>query len=742
MRTLLTAILALTLPMSDCAAAANTEDAPTAETSAAAAAVSESPAEGQPASTLSNYEDCDSLLSHIQGEALNHVGPYGLNALGFRAMAAEESATADAADADMATASVAAADDNAAVGANGEGGGDFSGTNVQVIGVDEPDFVKTDGRRVILVRNGTLTVVDVSGAEPEITGRVLIGERQDGEMLLHGDRVLFISNSYGTIEPLAGQASDRRGVEGEIVIIDEILLDGTPRRGRSLRVEGHYVSSRSIDGTARVVLDSYPDELGFLYPRNANGEQIALEANRKVILQSQLEDWLPDYQVVSSEGSIVAEGQILACDRVYVPAEFSGFGSLSVLSFDMSEALSLGDGAATFAQGGTVYASHHNLYVATNSWLSPETFEGEDSLREIEGQYRTSLHKFSLTSGGPAKYEASGSVKGHLLNQFSMHEYDDHLFVAVTEGSSWGSDRDSESHIFALTQQGDNLAVVGGVGDMGRGEEIHSVRYIGDRAYVVTFRQVDPLYVVDLADPTAPEVLGELKIPGYSAYLHPVGDGLLAGIGRDADDEGRLQGFKASLFDVSDPANPTEIDTWTLADAQSDVDWDHRAFLWWAPEQLMIVPVWSWEKGVPTGAAVFRVSAEAGLDYQGLITHEPKDFPFTTDCYYEFNSEALDKNWEVPLLLVCSPGEVGVPTGYNCETLAQGNTSEIDLEALGTTVGPNDRFQLCWERNPVTDKRIDRSLIIGEEIWTLSLSLLQSNDLDDLDRGNRLPLPG
>ncbi len=744
MRSLLAGIMALILPLTECAGIGGTDEPPVEATTTTSTSAASPPGEVQFASTLENFDDCDALLAHVRAEAMSRVGPYGLDGdrfgpvFGARAVA-EEAAEADFAVADSAAA--APAPEPAAL-SGGDDGADFSGTNVQVIGVDEPDVVKTDGRRIITVRNGTLTVVDVTGDEPTITGRVLLGERWGGELLLHGDRVLVINNHYGTIQPLAADIGRR--YSRDIVIIDEILLDGTPRRGRSLQVEGRYVSSRSIDGTARVVIVSYPSDLGFVYPQNPKGEPIAEYANRKVVADSTLEDWLPDYRVVSSEGTVTEEGQILACDRVYVPSQFSGFGSLAVLTFDLDESLTLGDGASTFAAGETIYASHQNLYVATNTWL-PQPFLGDDNwLRDIDQRYRTSLHKFSLTPGGPAVYEASGSVKGHLLNQFSLHERDGHLFVAVTNGSPWSANRQSESLIFSLTQKDDVLAVVGSVGDMGRGERIYSVRYIGDRAYVVTFRQVDPLYVVDLADPTAPAVLGELKIPGYSAYLHPVGDGLLVGIGRDADDDGRVVGFKASLFDVSDPTNPAEIDTWTLADAESSVEWDHRAFLWWAPENLMIVPISSWRNEVPSGAAVFEVTAEAGLDYQGLIRHNTDDFTFATDCYHEFDSEAVEEGWEIPLLLVCTPEQVGNPVGYGCETVpaAAARNWDLDLDALGTEVGDEDRIQLCWPQDRGDAERIDRSLIIGGNVWTLSRSLLQSNDLDTLDRQNRLVLPG
>ena len=158
----------------------------------------------------------------------------------------------------------------------------------------------------------------------------------------------------------------------------------------------------------------------------------------------------------------------------------------------------------------------------------------------------------------------------------------------------------------------------------------------------------------------------------------------------------------------------------------------------------MIVPVSSWRNEVPSGAAVFEVTAEAGLDYQGLITHSTEDFTFATDCYHEFDSEALEEGWEIPLLLVCTPEQVGNPVGYGCETVpaAAARNWDIDLDALGTEVGDEDRIQLCWPQERGDAERIDRSLIIGGNVWTLSRSLLQSNDLDTLDRQNRLVLPG
>ena len=172
------------------------------------------------------------------------------------------------------------------------------------------------------------------------------------------------------------------------------------------------------------------------------------------------------------------------------------------------------------------------------------------------------------------------------------------------------------------------LVEVGSVGGIGQGERIYSVRFIGDVGYVVTFRQTDPLYTIDLSDPTDPVVAGELELLGYSAYLHPVGDGLLLGIGQDATEEGRTTGTQISLFDVSDPANPQRLQQYTLEHGSSEVEWDHHAFLYWEPTEMAVVPVqtWWWDEDTETesgfaGAVAVHVDRD-GIEELAKITHD------------------------------------------------------------------------------------------------------------------------
>jgi uncharacterized secreted protein with C-terminal beta-propeller domain len=183
------------------------------------------------------------------------------------------------------------------------------------------------------------------------------------------------------------------------------------------------------------------------------------------------------------------------------PEEFAGFDTLSVTTLDLGGALQVGNGTGVIAEGQTVYASTEALYVSTNVYIPDDAWERfPNDMEALEQTYETAIHKFDISGEGPAQYLASGSVEGHLLNQFAMDEHEGFLRVATTTGTPWGGE-DSESQVVVLTERNGELAEVGSVGDMGEGERIYSVRFIGETGYVVTFRQVDPLYVLDLRDP-------------------------------------------------------------------------------------------------------------------------------------------------------------------------------------------------------------------------------------------------
>jgi uncharacterized secreted protein with C-terminal beta-propeller domain len=232
-------------------------------------------------------------------------------------------------------------------------------------------------------------------------------------------------------------------------------------------------------------------------------------------------------------------------------------------------------------------------------------------------------------------------VPGYLINQYAMSDFEGNLRVATTTGQPWGNGRErSQSGVYVLAQRDNSLRQIGRVEGLGKGERIYAVRFLGPVGYVVTFRQTDPLYTVDLHDPTKPRVRGALKIPGYSAYLHPVGSDRLIGIGQDATSEGRVKGTQVSLFDVSDLSDPRRIATYSLTGAHSEAEFDPHAFLYWPPTGLLVVPLQVYrgagvapggdsavvDKMMPSvGALVLRVS-DRSIGEVSFISHPYTDY--------------------------------------------------------------------------------------------------------------------
>ena len=287
---------------------------------------------------------------------------------------------------------------------------------------------------------------------------------------------------------------------------------------------------------------------------------------------------------------------------------------LTVLTVDLTKGLQPVDSAAVMTDGRIVYASPESLYVTTERWADrPDP----DKPTEEQAGAQTEIHKFDISSPTKTQYRGSGRVSGYLLSQWSLSEYRGVLRVVSTESPAWwGSGGETESFLTTLRPSGGNLVQVGRVGGLGKGERVYSVRFAGDTGYVVTFRQVDPLFTLDLSRPEQPRVLGELKIPGYSAYLHPIGDDLLLGVGQDVDEKsGRPLGTQLSIFDVSDLRKPTRLHTQHLGQGWSEAEHDHHAFLFWPRTGLVMIPF-------EQRAVGFRVGRSRGIDPLGQVEHD------------------------------------------------------------------------------------------------------------------------
>ncbi len=556
------------------------------------------------AASLQRFTQCDDLLDYYVTHALEQVGPYGLNGYwwgGPMPMMVEEMATSDAA---------------APAGADGglTAGVDYSVTNVQTEGVDEPDMVKTNGTHIFTLTDNRLVVTSVDGAElSHLDVLEFRGEEWFGEMLLDGDTIL-----------LTGQAWSGRSEVVSLVEVD--ISDPTDITVvRRMQIDGRYVSSRLADGVVRLVIRSFPVGFEWATPEGSGlrAEREATEKNKEIIRNSTFDNWLPYFVLTDEVTGSETDGVLADCGRVYAPPSFSGLATVSVLSFDLdSGGLTDIETDGVVAEGETIYASTEALYVATQRWIDWGILQEAGDAFDAAEEFRTQVHKFSF-SGDRVTYVASGEVPGFLNGQWAMSEHEGDLRVASTlDPWGWWTSETSESFLTVLRPDGGELSEIGQVGGLGRGERIYAVRFIGPMGYVVTFRQTDPLYVIDVSDPTDPTVAGELKILGYSAYLHPVGDGLLVGIGQDADERGRTEGTQVSLFDVSDPANPERIDQITFEGGYSQAEWDHRAFLFWPARDLLFTPYQMWQWHEETEKQSFDAGALAIRVGDGMLGHE------------------------------------------------------------------------------------------------------------------------
>lgn len=532
------------------------------------------------------FEDCEALLDWYVEEALPLVGPWGFghpfhgyygardlmldgNLGGVMESGATQQRSAAPAAADKAVTS------------------SETGTNVQEQGVDEPDNAKTDGDLIVRVFDRELIVTDITGDAPEELSRVPLPKRFYGEdLLLVGETAVVTGLSrrgYGETSYARDLISSSRiafpayGGNAELLVYS---LEDPERPTLESRheFEGTLVEARQYDETLRVVLQSGLPPLDFVEPNRRRTEKESTQENRDIVRASVIEDWIPGVR----DGSAASEGEagrtpLFGCDDVRHPRESSGFGTLSVVTFGVDDPTDRSVSAVTTGAS-LAYSSLDRLYVATpvqRRLTLDDGWWGRGRRALPEPPATTEVHSFALTADG-ATYVASGTVRGSIRDRWSMDEYDGDLRVATALGRGWSP---TDNGVTVLRENGSDLEVRGSVRGLGPREDIKSVRWFDDLAVVVTFRQVDPLYTVDLSDPDDPRVLGELKIPGFSSYLHPIGDDQLLGLGTAATMQGRIQGAQLATFDISDLKNPDQLSVLRLGRADELVaSYDPRGF--------------------------------------------------------------------------------------------------------------------------------------------------------------------
>lgn len=450
---------------------------------------------------------------------------------------------------------------------------DYSTTNVQIKGVDEADIIKNDGRYLYVVAKSNVFIVD---AYPASQAKILSRIEKDTpiELFVRGDKLVILGDSF--------------------VRIYNISNKSFPVLTKNISFNGHYFASRMIGDFVYVV--SITGKIDFSYPDDSYwnyGPSTIFSEKVKVVQDvSSLNITLPKITIDSEVRTIQAN------EIKYFDVIDSSYCFTTVMAIDTAgenEEVT----SETYVTGlaRDLFVSSNNIYI---------TFGANE---------KTIVHKFVM-DGTKIEYKGSGEFPGHILNQFSMDEYNGYFRVATTSTKNW----EQSNNVYVLDE---NLSVVGKLEGIAPWETIYSARFMGERAYLVTFRLTDPFFVIDLKDPQNPKVLGELEIPGFSNYLHPYDENNIIGIGKD-------DGVKIALFDVSNPEKPNEISKYDVGFSGTDsyALQDHKAFLFSRSKNLLVIPV-SVSKGESSWrytyydqeAHIFKVSLEEGIVFRGKITH-------------------------------------------------------------------------------------------------------------------------
>lgn len=443
----------------------------------------------------------------------------------------------------------------------------YSDTNNQVEGVQEADIVKTDGEYIYTVADGNVYLLKENGGQPQVLSKiekVVIPGEEEGfyereeyvsDIYIAGNRLVLMKCTMdyaaydGAVAEDMAPAGCYMGETKYTAAVYDISDRSNPVLLNELGQSGSVISSRMVGNILYLVSNYYvPGEIDEADPATYVPSLYCGDSARKV----------PAY------------------DIMLLP-EPNGTQYLTVSSIDVSDPSGFLDTQSILGCGSQIYCNSENLFVALG------TSETVDNVSKD----KTDLYRFSLQDG-VITMEDQGSVPGYVLNQFSMDEYNGYFRIVTTEtvihyfndGETASAEPEkTKNHLFVLDGA---MNIVGSVEDLARGERIYSARFMGDVGYFVTYRQVDPLFTVDLSVPSDPTILSELKVPGFSNYLHPFGDGLLLGFGQDADEEsGVTQGLKLSMFDTSDLAAVTEKHTVSLGEKYmwSDACYNHKAIL-------------------------------------------------------------------------------------------------------------------------------------------------------------------
>ena len=447
----------------------------------------------------------------------------------------------------------------------------YGTTNTQVIGVDEGDIIKNDGKNIYILNRGSNTVKIINptpankmslAGEIQLQGSNNNNYRYYNEMYLLNDRLIIVY-SYSIY-----QKNDDIGIQYNLdskfvhdyynssksfvgADIYDISNKSKPKLERSIMNEGNLTSSRMVGSVLYLISNK------FLNLNSYNG----------------LDPYTEENLLVSYSDSIISNNDVryAPVDSMYCvidrenPYNMQNLSIVSAVDITKDDELTISSFTGT---GYSLYMSLNNIYIFGQSWNDTGIY--------------TNIYKYNV-KGTSIGFVSSNKASGSMLNQFSADEFNDNLRIATT---NWNDG----NNVFVFDK---DMKLIGKITGLAKGEQIKSCRFIGDKGYVVTYKNIDPLYVLDLSDGNNPLVTGELKIPGFSSYLHPVSENLIIGIGESTtplywrDENGneiesgvKQIGVKVSLFDVSNPFKPTEVKSITIGGpgSSTDVEYDHKSF--------------------------------------------------------------------------------------------------------------------------------------------------------------------
>lgn len=634
----------------------------------------------------------------------------------------------------------------------GAGSQDYSKTNIQVEGVDEADIIKTDGKYIYAAVNENLFIIEARPAkEAKILSKIAFKSRPQ-DIYINGDSLIVFGQDNLIYNTEAYKEFKRRGNFTFFKVFD-ITDRKNPKQARDLDFEGDYSNSRMIGDYVYFVTANYnyyyydgempiprmiengkvasadcvsnkagcviPDVYYFDIPYESYNFTSINAINIKKHDQQVAGDI---YLMPANQNMYVSQDNIYITYTKYINEyqlmmevmKEAVFPRLSVkdqekiAKIEATENYILNQEEKIAKIGQITERYQASLSPEEQAKVENETKEKmkqkyQDISKELE---KTVIHKIAIKNG-KLEYKASGEVTGQVLNQFSMDENSGYFRIATTKNQTWSSfeeeNRKSYNNLYVLDE---NLKIAGALENLAEGEKIYSARFMQNRAYLVTFKQMDPLFVIDLADPKNPKVLGKLKIPGYSDYLHPYDDTTLIGLGKDTGETEwggvRTKGLKLSLFDVSNVSEPKEIDTYIMGDEGSDsiALRDHKAFLFSRDKNLLVIPVSIQE----SGANIIELDSSKEFSGEKIISGYPK-LTFSGAAVFK-----IDK------------------TGFKLK-------GKIDHSDGGKPADSD-----YWQGYSYYDNTVKRSLYIDDVLYTFSNQYLKMNKINDLEMVKNLEL--